>query len=84
MTPEQKVKIHELVYRINETAIDCGYYSKEAVQKTYQPKNDKAWEDFKAFLDSIPMPEDGLLEGESIRCNIDPLPLKNNFKGFGP
>ena len=82
MTPEQKDEILRLVIPVDQTVRGCGYFNGKK-QYAYEDMNDKAWEGLKRYLTSITEPEDGLLEGESIRCNIDPLPIKNNFKGFG-
>lgn len=50
MTPEQKKKIGALVQNIQQTAEDVGYYSDD---RESVAKNDKAWQDFKTYLEGI-------------------------------
>ena len=122
MTPEQKEEVLALVQYIDTTASNKGFYTNTKFVDSRIKENKNAWRKLKAYLESITEPDDGLLEGESIRCNPDPddsrmlndqtkdqitsvmlqhgtpeqqeaalayiqndpIPPKNNFKGFGP
>ena len=66
MTPEQREKTISYASRIHRTAMDLGNLPSFRTRN----RDQKAWKEFVNYLDSITEPEDGLLEGESIRCNI--------------
>jgi len=64
MTPEQKAKIISYATHIDGTALELG---RETCFKN-RVRNNEAWQELVEYLLSITTDEDGLLEGESIRC----------------